>query len=423
MKYGILEYKNPNVINIGDGMQILSVLNLYRRIGIREEDLVRINYYDLQTYGKEEVILPICFPFYGYNRNNRITCFSPNIRPLFLALSLFDTKLEEDEISYLKKYEPIGCRDEFTADGLSQKGIRTYINGCMTLTLDIGKRNKTAEKVYCIDVPQRFKEEYVPASLKHKLVDGTSIYRDISMRSDECARSLLCKYAEQAELVITSRLHAAIPCFAVGIPVIFIHTEFSYRFSWMEEILPVYLPEEWEKVDWNGNRISTNAKALAIRKLMDEIACERLAGSDAARKIDKLQNIYGRREKRKYVRGPMEVAVQYMNTHWEGKNEVVEYVVWGLNQVAASLIDYIQEYYPQASCVAAIDAVKTKAFKGIVPQRIENADIKNKFVFVTADAVNPYALTCFKNIGKSPSEYLLLWKHINLSLDELEGVV
>ena len=418
MKYGILEYQNPRVINIGDGMQIFSVLALYRRMGIKEEEICRVNYFELQTYDGEEVILPICLPLYGYNENNRVTCFSPNIKPVFLSLSLFDTNLEEDEIRYLKQFEPIGCRDAFTAEGLAERGIETYLNGCMTLTLDIGRKNIAAKKVYGIDLPPEFME-YIPQEIKDKLVLGTSIFKNIPVKTEEYAENLLEEYTQQAELVITSRLHAAIPCFAAGIPVIFIHTEYSYRFSWLEDILPVYLPDEWEKICWSGSRITKNERANEIRSLMREIACERLAGTDAYAKIHCLQEIYKKREKRKYVRGPMEVAVQYMKKHWR-ENEAIEYAVWGLNQAAASLIEYIERAYPRAKCVAAIDAVKTKEFKGVQPRKIEETNIKDVFVFVTADAVNPYALTYFHQMGKACSGYLFLWKHIKLKTDELK---
>lgn len=421
MKFGILEYKNQNVINIGDGMQILSVLELYEHMGIKKEEIVRINYFDLQTYDEEEVVLPICLPFYGYNQDNRITCFSPKIRPVFLSLSLFDIGLEEDEVLYLKQFEPIGCRDEFTADGLAKKGIRTYLNGCMTLTLNAKKRNPSAQKIYAIDLPQEF-IDYIPAEFKNKLVFRTSIFKSIPMRLDEYARSLLDEYADQAKLVITSRLHAAVPCYAVGIPVIFIHTEYSYRFSWLEDILHVYLPEEWCRIDWYGKCIEANEKALLVRKLMMEIARARLVSPEVNCKINMLQSIYNERERRKYVRGPMEVAVRYIKEHWRG-DDAIEYAVWGLGQVACGLIEYIREYYPQAVCVAAIDAVKTKEFKGILPKRIKDVNLKNIFVFVTADAVNPYALSYFQEIGKDPSEYLFLWKHINLPIKELKRIM
>lgn len=422
MKYGILEYKNPRVINIGDGMQILSILKLYERMGVGEEEIIRINYYDLQTYEGEEVLLPICLPFYGYNKKNRITCFSPKIKPLFLSLSFFDTDLEEDEVLYLKQFEPIGCRDAFTADGLARKGIQTYLNGCMTLTLETEKRDDSAKKVWGIDIPQEFME-YIPQELRQRMEMGTSIFKSIPARVEDYAEYLLEEYAESAELVITSRLHAAVPCYAAGIPVVFIHTEYSYRFSWLEEILHVYLPEEWGRIDWRGSRIRENEKALQVRKLMAAIALDRLAGADPYHHINRLSEIYSARKTREYVRGPMEVAKRYMKTHWKEGDRRLEYAIWGINQVASSLITYIEENYPNAKCVAAIDAAKTEKFKGMTPQRIEEADIRELFVFVTADAVNPYAIAYFEENGKDTSTYLLLWEHIKLSVQKLKEIV
>lgn len=418
MKYGILEYKNPNITNIGDGMQILSTLNLYRHMGIEQGEILTIDFFDLQTYDGEEVILPISLPFYGYNRNNRITCFSPKIKPIFLSMSLFSMNLEEDEIAYLKQFEPIGCRDEYTAEGLRKKGVLAYLNGCMTLTLDTEKRNTSGGKVYAIDVSQEFME-YIPAELKKKMVLGTSIYKNVSMKTEEYARILLDQYAEQAELVITSRMHAAIPCFATGIPVVFICPEYSFRFTWLEDILHVYVPEEWGQIDWKGGLISTNERALTIRKLMREIACARIEGKDANGKINELHELYEERNKRDYVRGPLDKAIRYLKEHWD-KEKTVEYAVWGLNQAAASLIDYITGGYPQAKCVAIIDAVKTEKFKGIIPRRIEEIDIKNLFVFVTAAAVNPYALPYFAKMQKDSSEYFFMYDHIQNSIDEIK---
>lgn len=39
------------------------------------------------------------------------------------------------------------------------------------------------------------------------------------------------EYRRQATLIITSRVHVALPCMAMGIPVIFAKNEYSYRFE------------------------------------------------------------------------------------------------------------------------------------------------------------------------------------------------
>lgn len=420
MKYGILEYKNPNVINIGDAMQILAIENLYRQIGIR--DVVRINYFDLQTYDGEEIILPVCFPFYGYNSMNRVTCFSDKIIPIFLSLSLYDTNLEEDEIRYLKKCEPIGCRDEHTARGLADKGIYTYLSGCMTLTLDLEIEHRK-KAIYCIDVPDNF-YDFIPAGLKNDVIlRKTHIFKNISFDTDQFAERLLREYAEEAKLVITSRLHAAIPCYAVGIPVIFIHREYSYRFSWLEDIIPVYLPEEWENIIWNGHLLYDNEKALQIKKLMTEIAKKRICTSDIdAGAINQLQIFYREREKRNYSMGPVEEAIKYIRRNWS-QNETVEYGIWGVGQVAAALIEFIKREYPAARLVEVIDAKKTEVFKGCIPKSIDLVEkIDNLFIFVTADAVNPYAIEYFEKIHKNSGSYLLCWKHIECASSNLVSV-
>ena len=52
-----------------------------------------------------------------------------HINPMAQSLMLSDNSLE-----YLKKYEPIGCRDNFTREVLSKKGIEAYYSSCVTTT-------------------------------------------------------------------------------------------------------------------------------------------------------------------------------------------------------------------------------------------------------------------------------------------------
>lgn len=414
MRYGILEYKNPKIINIGDGMQIISVLSLYRQWGVTEEDIVRINYFDLETYDGEEVLLPICFPMYGYNVHNRVTCWSPKIIPLFLSLSLFDTNLVKEDIEYLKRFEPIGCRDAFTAEGLQKCGVRAYVNGCITLTLNGESSVHDGEKIFLIDVREEF-EQCIPEHLRANIYHHTHIFHHIGMRTDEYARKLMEQYEREAALVITSRMHAALPCYAAGLPVILIHPEYSYRFTWLEDILTVYLPADWKNIDWSGSRIEDNERAIKIRTYMKKIAKTRVMDREAPDLlIGELQELYAGRRKREYVRGPYDITVDYMKQHWERGTEI-EYMVWGVSQVASALIDHIEENYPKARLAGVIDAAKTERFKGIAPQKIETvANIKEVFVFVTADAVNPYAYDYFRKIGKSEGSSFFCWKHISV---------
>ena len=74
---------------------------------------------------------------------------SEKIDPLFVAfhinVSAKDAMLSEESISYLKKHEPIGCRDFYTRDMLREKGVDAYFSACLTLTL--GMTYKAEEKI------------------------------------------------------------------------------------------------------------------------------------------------------------------------------------------------------------------------------------------------------------------------------------
>ena len=64
-------------------------------------------------------------------------------------------------------------------------------------------------------------------------------------RKYEEAEALLRRYAT-AELVITSRLHCALPCRAMGTPVIFVHPNYysDSRFDGLRDILDGYGPDD-----------------------------------------------------------------------------------------------------------------------------------------------------------------------------------
>lgn len=64
----------------------------------------------------------IIIPFYGYSNANNITNFSPKIIPVFLGFATMANTYNTADISYLKKYEPIGCRDQYTMNAVRNSG-------------------------------------------------------------------------------------------------------------------------------------------------------------------------------------------------------------------------------------------------------------------------------------------------------------
>lgn len=68
----------------------------------------------------------------------------------------------------------------------------------------------------------------------------------------ERAEELIKRYSK-ARLVVTSRLHCALPCVALGTPVIFVPKDKNdIRFKGYNEFLNIYSPEDLQKIDWNN---------------------------------------------------------------------------------------------------------------------------------------------------------------------------
>ncbi|MCD7900830.1 MAG: polysaccharide pyruvyl transferase family protein [Bacteroides sp.] len=149
MKYGLLKYaENKNCFNIGDYIQSLAAKQFLPQVG------EYINREALAVY-KGEKIKMILNGWFTHNISNWVP--SDNIDPLFISFHINSTAapflLNDKAINYLKKYEPIGCRDHFTLDILTRKGIKAYFSGCLTLTLDSYKvKNILKEdKIYIVD--------------------------------------------------------------------------------------------------------------------------------------------------------------------------------------------------------------------------------------------------------------------------------
>jgi len=254
-KYGLLTYIEQNhFFNIGDYIQSLAAKQFLPQVDeyINRE---KLNSYDK---GKTKLIMNGWF-----THNTQRWTPSGDIVPLFVALHLntlsASAMLNEKGVDYLKKREPIGCRDEYTVETLKKKGIDAYFTGCLTLTLDSYKvdDSERGNDIYIVDPlytyplkkvilssPKRFARAIIKGEIfklgeikKHlqQFIDNDVLNNACYTEQFICskpgysdddkfamAERLLHKYA-RAKLVITSRIHCALPCLAMGTPVIFIN--------------------------------------------------------------------------------------------------------------------------------------------------------------------------------------------------------
>jgi hypothetical protein len=228
-------------------------------------------------------------------------------------------------VDYFKRHEPIGCRSLATLEAFRRIGVDAYFSGCLTLTIERQAVERT-DQIYAVDVDPGLFAKLVPGDIQKRVQHvthefpppdatlltkakwdsaylglrgiykwdwGRSLLRGAGERLNAVrhsvrlskARELLTRYSS-AKLVITSRLHCALPCLALGTPVVLLRpgVESDPRFAGLRELLRFHSdPLRPIKIDWqdpepNPDTYLRYAKALRER-------CE-----DAASRVLKAQS-------------------------------------------------------------------------------------------------------------------------------------
>ena len=189
---------------------------------------------------------------------------SPYINPLLISMHFMsveatdvgDKYLQGLGGNYLKIYEPIGARDIETKKRLEKNGIESYFSGCMTLTLEKFENVEKTNKIYLVDAEESVKEkvkkentEYEIEEITHWLEPSEVSKKSIDQRLQD-VEELLKKY-QGAHLVITNRLHVALPCIALGTPVILVHPEYydEDRLGAFLKYMDNYTDTEFDNID------------------------------------------------------------------------------------------------------------------------------------------------------------------------------
>lgn len=358
MKYGRLLFnygdyaKRLKGFNIGDAVQIEALNYIYKQMGITEEQIQDICYADLQTYDGEYVLLPMLGVAIGLE-NARLP-LSPKIIPVFFSAHFAASEFNNKTLEYLKRYEPIGCRDEYSMNNLRKKGIQCYLSGCITVTLPRREASVQGEKVFFIDVPERAMGG-IPVSLREKAEMLTHLLpMEPIAETDEaarfyqdCAKTRLQKYAREAALVVSSRIHALAPCAAMGIPVIAITENCSERFGWIDRYLSIYTPENMDEITWDPAPVEFEQEKEKIVQLA----------------VFEIQNAYEKWKLRCEVSDFYEARTKsrygsryyYLLETLPRKEEKFDFIIWGCGLIGESVYKAMENLYPQARMVAAID--------------------------------------------------------------------
>lgn len=286
--YGFLTYetdlyRHRGWINLGDYVQTIAARQFLPEPGI---PIQRDNIKNYHGYP----VKMIMNAWYMDSPEN----FPPSdkIKPLYTSIHInslvADKMLTHEAISHFRKLAPIGCRDLYTKNLLASHGIDSYFSSCLTLTLGESYRRDSStctDEVYFIDVMHdsfslselirqplrlikrilngRIREinfrknvidKYFDESLIKKSKFETQIIPYVSAEEGISIAGEFLERLSRAKLVVTSRIHTALPCLAMGTPVIFINGGFENEVDncRFEGIIDLF-----NRIDVDRNGVST----------------------------------------------------------------------------------------------------------------------------------------------------------------------
>lgn len=251
--------------NLGDYVQTIAAKQFL------SNDAIAINRERLDEYKGDKVKMIMASWF--MSEPNHFP-YSKDIIPLFISSHYTERSLEEalkrkESLEYFKKYQPIGCRDAYTVKIFEKYGIEAYFSGCLTLTLgDSFHKTKESGEILMVDVMYEYKSVkeilkelyFSPKELISRCVREKGFFRNLLSNTSKKQKLLKRFFSDKllsdakfitqlhvhtkdddylgitreylqrlcnAKFVITSRIHCALPCLAMGTPVLFIDCDLN----------------------------------------------------------------------------------------------------------------------------------------------------------------------------------------------------
>ena len=261
MKYGLIV--NIRTQNIGDDIQSYAM----EKFLPHTDYLIDREHLDSFYTPTGEKVAALLGGWYMHKTLNWPPSPFLKLLPISFHLTTVEAKkiltLTDYGAKWLKKIEPIGCRDKGTVRELNRLKIESYFSGCATLALKPFKKVEPHGKIVLTDLPpkvvdfikRRAKKEIAIVShdnkkslLPKEAVDFAAKFKNADRLPtshfpeirDHCysksrypgtwnyRRALiegLLRFYQGASLVVTSRLSAALPCLALGTPVLLVRDE------------------------------------------------------------------------------------------------------------------------------------------------------------------------------------------------------
>lgn len=161
------------------------------------------------------------------------------ITPVYVSVHIAKASLLRDPAirDHFRAHSPIGCRDRKTLRLFQCWGIPAYYSSCLTVTCSRRSTDGDVGAALLVDNV----DHPAPVEVVHKLerllgrpltrlshdpADKSGAFTEYCERAEDEVEQLLGRYCE-ASLVVTTKIHVALPCLGMGVPVILIHPNSS----------------------------------------------------------------------------------------------------------------------------------------------------------------------------------------------------
>jgi hypothetical protein len=227
--FGLLSY--PGIENLGDGMQSRAARRFLPQV---DQFIERERLATQQHAGPVRLILN---GWFMHNADQWPP--NPSIDPLLISMHFVEPPqprikrwkkfhrhhmLSGPGRDFLRQHGPVGARDLVTYEALMAQDIPAYHSGCLTLTLTHQCEGPRGDYLVACDLAPGELAALHRMAAGREVIEVTHLGGELldQVGQDAAVDRLLDLYAGAAA-VVTTRIHAAMPCLAIGTPVLLVH--------------------------------------------------------------------------------------------------------------------------------------------------------------------------------------------------------
>ncbi|HEP1810079.1 TPA: polysaccharide pyruvyl transferase family protein [Streptococcus suis] len=276
-KFALFEY---NTQNIGDEIQSLAALKFLPKV----DYFINRDYINYFVPDTDEEIKLIMNGWYSHQPHH-FPIKQSQIHPLLISMYIVDHVKpifsSSENIEFFKKYQPVGGRSKDTSDFLTSLGVDSYFSGCLTLTLQKEESVKKRDYILAVDVPDQVYHKIKsqtdrPVIRLHPYVNHQFMSTSRKMK---LAQYFLYLY-QSAHSVITTRLHATLPCLALETNVLMLEEPGfdASRFDSLRELANHMTIQEFLETEYNVNNPLQNPTTYLTLREDLENRCQEFTG-------------------------------------------------------------------------------------------------------------------------------------------------